>query len=264
MIMSKSEDFVSRLAAEISALRSIWYELSNVHDKPKADKWSKVEILGHLCDSARYQLLRLEGISASKGIYNAPVYDQNHLVSLMQYQSMTSDAILHLWLGLNHQIMHIWSSCSDDLWLKPTIFGRETVPFFVVIEDYISHLGHHKAQILDSSKLIKPREIISLISAVQTLTSYQAGGGTNEFIVLSKIGDLEIEYYKPYPIDKQKPHLKDELYVIVSGNGFIMKAGQRFPFSPQDVIYVKAGEDHRFVDFTDDFATWVVFYGPKH
>jgi hypothetical protein len=26
---------------------------------------------------------------------------------------------------------------------------------------------------------------------------------------------------------------------------------------------VPAGVPHRFVDFSDDFETWVVFYGPK-
>ena len=31
---------------------------------------------------------------------------------------------------------------------------------------------------------------------------------------------------------------------------------------PEGVV-VPAGAVHRFVDFTDDFGTWVVFYGPE-
>ena len=27
------------------------------------------------------------------------------------------------------------------------------------------------------------------------------------------------------------------------------------------MLYVGAHEEHRFVDFTPDFATWVIFYG---
>jgi hypothetical protein len=28
------------------------------------------------------------------------------------------------------------------------------------------------------------------------------------------------------------------------------------------VLFVPAGHEHRFEDFTPDFATWVIFYGP--
>ena len=28
------------------------------------------------------------------------------------------------------------------------------------------------------------------------------------------------------------------------------------------LLFVKAGHEHRFENFTDDFATWVIFYGP--
>jgi len=29
------------------------------------------------------------------------------------------------------------------------------------------------------------------------------------------------------------------------------------------MLFVAAGEEHRFTEFTDDFATWVFFYGPE-
>jgi hypothetical protein len=29
------------------------------------------------------------------------------------------------------------------------------------------------------------------------------------------------------------------------------------------VVFVAAGEHHRFVNFSGDFSTWVVFYGPE-
>ena len=28
------------------------------------------------------------------------------------------------------------------------------------------------------------------------------------------------------------------------------------------VLFAAAGDVHRFVEFSDDFATWVLFYGP--
>ena len=34
-------------------------------------------------------------------------------------------------------------------------------------------------------------------------------------------------------------------------------------FAPGDCLYADAGEVHRFEDFTDDLAVWVVFWGPE-
>jgi hypothetical protein len=36
----------------------------------------------------------------------------------------------------------------------------------------------------------------------------------------------------------------------------------RVPFGPGDVLFAAAHVEHRFEGFSDDFATWVVFYGP--
>ena len=58
------------------------------------------------------------------------------------------------------------------------------------------------------------------------------------------------------------PHDKDEVYVVVSGSGWFRCGDQRVPFNPGDALFVPAHEMHRFEDFTADFATWVIFYGP--
>lgn len=76
-------------------------------------------------------------------------------------------------------------------------------------------------------------------------------------------GSMKFGLYAPRGIDDQSPHKQDELYIIVSGSGRFVKNGDDQPFQPNDVIFVEAGADHRFVDFTDDFATWVVFWGPE-
>lgn len=63
-------------------------------------------------------------------------------------------------------------------------------------------------------------------------------------------------------MDPQTPHPQDELYIVVSGCGQFSKNGEIRPFKPQDVIFVEAGADHRFEDFTADFSAWVIFWGP--
>jgi mannose-6-phosphate isomerase-like protein (cupin superfamily) len=76
-------------------------------------------------------------------------------------------------------------------------------------------------------------------------------------------GSLELKLYAPRGSDPQQPHTRDELYVIASGEGVFDNGGELQPFKPHDVLFVPAGRPHRFVHFSDDFATWVVFYGPE-
>jgi mannose-6-phosphate isomerase-like protein (cupin superfamily) len=75
-------------------------------------------------------------------------------------------------------------------------------------------------------------------------------------------GDLEIRLYAPKGHDPQTPHDRDELYIVASGGGKF-RVGERIDaFAPGALLYVAAHEVHRFEDFSDDFAAWVVFYGP--
>jgi len=69
--------------------------------------------------------------------------------------------------------------------------------------------------------------------------------------------------YAPRGSDPQGPHDQDELYIVASGSGVFVKGETRRAFRPGDLIFVEAGVAHRFEDFGDDFATWVIFWGPK-
>jgi len=91
-------------------------------------------------------------------------------------------------------------------------------------------------------------------------TLAETGG---EFATLFRHGTLEIEIYRPVGIDRQQPHRRDELYVIISGHGMFLHGAKRTAFAPGDVLFVPAGVPNRFLDFGADFATWVFFYGPE-
>ena len=80
--------------------------------------------------------------------------------------------------------------------------------------------------------------------------------------VLLENGSMELGYYRPDGTDGQSPHDKDEIYVVQSGSGTFVRADERLPFGPGDALFVAAGVEHRFVDFSEDFGAWVVFYGP--
>jgi mannose-6-phosphate isomerase-like protein (cupin superfamily) len=81
-----------------------------------------------------------------------------------------------------------------------------------------------------------------------------------EFVKVMERGTMSVEIYKPHEVDKQTPHKQDEVYVIISGSGEFLNNGQRSSFSLGDVLFVQAGIEHRFENFTDDFATWVIFF----
>lgn len=72
---------------------------------------------------------------------------------------------------------------------------------------------------------------------------------------------MSVEIYQPQGHDPQQPHLQDEVYVVISGSGIFQNGAEKYPFGAGDFLFVPAGVNHRFLDFTEDFKTWVIFYG---
>lgn len=87
--------------------------------------------------------------------------------------------------------------------------------------------------------------------------------GTNH-INLSKHGNLWFDIYKPNEKDNQQPHDKDEVYMIISGNGTLSCNGNRTPFKQGDILFVPAGMEHKFERYSKDFCSWAIFANPKH
>ena len=76
-------------------------------------------------------------------------------------------------------------------------------------------------------------------------------------------GSMIAEWYAPQEMDVQTPHTRDEIYVVASGHGEFFDGVERHEVSAGSFIFVPAGQVHRFEAFTDDFGTWVFFYGPE-
>ncbi|HWA82312.1 MAG TPA: cupin domain-containing protein [Fimbriimonadaceae bacterium] len=98
-----------------------------------------------------------------------------------------------------------------------------------------------------------------------TITNAEAAlaDATEPYVQLFQHGSLAVEFYKPDRVDLQQPHAQDEVYIVVSGSGEFYCGGDRQPCERGEVLFAPAGVEHRFEDFTDDFATWVFFYGPE-
>ena len=99
---------------------------------------------------------------------------------------------------------------------------------------------------------------VSLLDAIEKLK--QESGKT--FTVLMKHGTMAVEYFSPQKLDTQSTHEQDELYVIARGHGRLNRNSEIIECKAGDVLFVPAGMEHRFENFSDDFATWVIFYGP--
>ena len=78
------------------------------------------------------------------------------------------------------------------------------------------------------------------------------------FRKLLKKGIMKIEYYVPEKI--QKPFSRDQIFVVASGRSTYYRNGDRAPVKPSDLLFITTGTDFHFENFTDDFATWRMYY----
>ena len=74
---------------------------------------------------------------------------------------------------------------------------------------------------------------------------------------------VAVELYEPLEVDDQKPHTRDEVYIVARGQGYFWDGEKRYEVSEGSFIFVPAGLQHRFEDFSKDLSVWVFFYGPE-
>ncbi|WP_431088553.1 DinB family protein [Paenibacillus sp. 8b26] len=117
--------------------------------KPFPEKWSKKEILGHLCDSASNNHRRFIMIKHPTSPVKIESYAQNDWVAANQYQKEFSHVdIIHLWKLLNKQIINILNSCTAPAFEKRFhTDGEATETLAWLVDDYIQHMQHHLEQI---------------------------------------------------------------------------------------------------------------------
>jgi mannose-6-phosphate isomerase-like protein (cupin superfamily) len=87
------------------------------------------------------------------------------------------------------------------------------------------------------------------------------GGADNHWIEHLRAADLSVGTYS-IPrggTDDQVPHTEDEIYVVTAGRAVLRAGADRAEVGPGSVVYVAAGEEHRFTDVSEDLAAIVVF-----
>jgi mannose-6-phosphate isomerase-like protein (cupin superfamily) len=98
---------------------------------------------------------------------------------------------------------------------------------------------------------------LDVTQARRALSLKQASSGENTtpFSILFTHGSLVVEVYQPVTTDHQKPHDRDECYVIIEGHGNFEMGDEIISFGPGDFLFVPAGLPHRFTDFGDTMST---------
>lgn len=229
--------------------------------KPNSEKWSKQEIFGHLCDSALYNWQRFAAVHCQAAPLQIVPYPQADLVRSNAYQTQPIGHLISLWQQLNQQIAAIWRSyTSEHLEYAVVLPDGTPADLSFLINDYLKHLNHHLQQIFPGETLVPEIPANWHITVAQATAQLKAHAAGKPFLTLLESGKMYVEIYEPVKEDVQQPHDQDEIYVVISGSGLFYNNGERRPFSEGDLLYVPAGVEHRFEEFTADFKTWVIFY----
>lgn len=123
--------------------------LADFTHKPNSDKWSKIEILGHLIDSAannHQRFVRLQ-FEHEPVIY----YEQNEWVKFNYYVQQEPSVLIALWKQYNVFLASLIAKIPEEKMQAVCLLRNgESVQLSFLISDYIRHMEYHLEQILAS------------------------------------------------------------------------------------------------------------------
>jgi quercetin dioxygenase-like cupin family protein len=101
---------------------------------------------------------------------------------------------------------------------------------------------------------------MQMLEGAGLFTAPGAGSG-GHWVEHLRVSDLSVGTYSiaAGADDDQEPHTEDEIYVVTAGQATLEAGGQAAPVGPGSVIYVPAGEPHRFTGISSDLAALVLF-----
>ena len=90
------------------------------------------------------------------------------------------------------------------------------------------------------------------------------GSEPNHWIVHLDSDDLSVGTYSipAGGLDDQTPHTEDEIYVVRSARATLVATTGIADLGPGSVVFVPAGERHRFTEIREDLVLLVVFAPP--
>ena len=122
--------------------------------KPKPEKWSPKEIIGHLIDSAANNHQRFVRAQLGATALQPYRYAQDNWVRVQHYQSADWLALVSLWYFYNLHLAHVIAAIQPEFFDNQLDVWDEPATLRFVAEDYVRHLNHHLDQIFTFKKTI--------------------------------------------------------------------------------------------------------------
>lgn len=96
---------------------------------------------------------------------------------------------------------------------------------------------------------------------MQVISGAGEYAGAGSWVEHLRVADLSVGTYSipAGGTDNQEPHSEDEIYLVAAGRAVLQSGNDRITVRPGSVIYVPAGEVHRFAEIAEDLAAIVVF-----
>ncbi|HKW73412.1 MAG TPA: cupin domain-containing protein [Candidatus Dormibacteraeota bacterium] len=88
------------------------------------------------------------------------------------------------------------------------------------------------------------------------------GHGYVDFLASEQLS-VGLSIWPAGAVDRQRPHLEDEVYYVISGRGAITVADEDRLVKAGSLVFVAAGVEHRFHDIEEDLRV-LVFWAPPH
>lgn len=111
--------------------------------------WTRLEILGHLIDSAANNHQRfVRAIDQGELVW--PGYDQVAMVRVQHYGVATPSLLVGLWESYNLFLARLMGLIPEErLGAMCVIGGGEAVTLEFLVRDYVDHMQHHLRQIFE-------------------------------------------------------------------------------------------------------------------
>ena len=151
------DSITKEVSKRLSEILHQFFEIVNGHSRksinwetrPGPGKWSKKEVIGHLCDSAMINLQRFVRCTYEENF--KLIYEQDDWVKAQHYQELPLDNVLQLWRLINLQIIHVLNNYPPDRIHAKCDNSKAEIALHTVewlAQDYIDHLNHHLQQIV--------------------------------------------------------------------------------------------------------------------
>jgi hypothetical protein len=145
-----SEGFASELLQILDsaepALRALSQDDVVAPRRPGA--WSRLEILGHLIDSAannHQRYVRVQSVDELRFVD----YDQEAWVACQEYRTSEWRYLVDLWVSYNRHLAHVLDALPMESLDTPCRVGESQAgPLRELIDQYLAHMRHHLAQLV--------------------------------------------------------------------------------------------------------------------